>query len=76
MKTALEVAGLTDNFILTKHATERIRQRVGIESNEVATAWVSEQIAKASRKFKEGGNTHYVSDVIEIVTNEIGRAHV
>src|SRR5690625_2155178 len=69
MKTALEVAGLTDNFILTKHATERIRQRVGLESKEAATAWVREQIAKASRKSKEGGNTHYVSDVIEIVTN-------
>lgn len=69
MKTALEVAGLTDDYILTKHAEERIRQRVGIESAEVATAWVSEQIKKASRQFKESGNTHYVTDLIEIVTN-------
>ena len=69
MKTALEVAGLTDSFILTKHATERIRQRVGIESIEVATAWINEQIAKASRKYNEGTNTHFVSESIEVVTN-------
>lgn len=69
MKTALEAAGLVDEYILTAHAKDRIRQRIGIESVEVATAWASEQINKASRQFKEGGNTHFVTDVIEIVTN-------
>lgn len=55
-------------FKLTKHAIDRIRQRVGIESLEIATAWANDQIAKSARKFREKDNVHYVSD-FEIVTN-------
>lgn len=69
MKTALEVAGMASEYILSDHATERIRQRVGIESAEVATAWVSEQIKKATRKFNDGHKTHFISEAIEIVTD-------
>lgn len=57
------------SYELTAHAQERIRQRIGIESVEVATKWVSDHIAKASTTFADKGNTHYVTDVIEVVVN-------
>ena len=44
---------MTKSYILTSHAKERIRQRYGIESVQVATNWANDLIAKAQRKFSE-----------------------
>lgn len=55
-------------FALTKHAGEKVRQRVGIESLEVATAWVNEEIAKAGEYSQESSKRFaYITDAFKIV---------
>lgn len=52
---------------LSQHAKERIRQRTGIESESVATAWVREAIKTAKDSKPEGRKIHYITDQFEIV---------
>ncbi len=56
-------------YIITTHARQRIKERLGIESIEVASAWVAEQLRKASRSYKDEHRTNYVTDMYEIVTD-------
>ncbi|KMK75417.1 hypothetical protein [Alkalihalobacillus pseudalcaliphilus] len=61
---------MTKSYILTSHAKERIRQRYGIESVQVATNWANDLIAKAQRKFKRDGKTHYVVGGREFICDD------
>lgn len=49
-------------FTLTKHASDRIRQRIGIADTGAQTAWVNESIAKAGEINTVGNYTTYTSD--------------
>lgn len=69
MANALSNAGLTSTFVLSDHAKTRIRQRLGIESTEVATQWASDNIARATEKITRGSTTHYISDAFEIIAD-------
>jgi hypothetical protein len=64
MTDALVKAG---QFILTNHARERIRQRVGITSDSAAIAWVADQVKNAINVKHDGGKMHYLTDAFEIV---------
>lgn len=64
VRDAMENAG---QFILSMHAKERIRQRLGIDSDDSAVAWVKEAISKASDSFKSEHRTHYISGSFEII---------
>lgn len=57
------------NYVLTNHAAERIRQRIGIDSEEIATAWVVEHITKASKVIVEGNKKYHETGSYEIITD-------
>lgn len=64
---ALKQVGGALSYTLSGHAKERIRQRVGIESEEAATAWASEQIKTATKTWQKAERTHYDVGNFEIV---------
>lgn len=57
------------NLQLTKHAKERIRQRIGIDSVEVATSWIKEQLnrTKKTKKDTRNNSMRYINDLFEVV---------
>lgn len=65
---ALKSAG---RYILTDHAKERIRQRVGITSEEAAISWIASQVQVASSKKQVGNKTHYMTDIFEIILDGV-----
>ena len=58
-------------FVLSAHAKERIRQRVGINSTEAALAWVNESIATANETYLDGHKTHYLTDSYDITCDKL-----
>lgn len=56
-----------EDLYLTSHAKERIRQRLNIESDVVATTWVSDSIRSAKGVRSVDNKTHYETDSYEIV---------
>lgn len=55
-------------FVLTSHAKERIRIRVGIDALEAQITWVNEAIAKAGEVVTQGNkHTVYKTDAFEFV---------
>lgn len=61
---------MTSVYELSKHATERIRQRVGISSIEAATQWANELISKAAHTKRDGHKLHYITEHFEIVCDK------
>ncbi|MFD1453267.1 hypothetical protein [Oceanobacillus sojae] len=49
---------MTELYI-TKHAWERLRQRVGIESRDAGIAWVTAKLSEAEHKEIDGHQTKY-----------------
>jgi len=68
MADAFKKAG---EYVLTQHAKERIRQRVGITSEETAVAWVREMVEKAAEKRQEGDKTRYITDSFELILSGV-----
>lgn len=64
MAQAIQTAG---KYVLSSHAKERIRQRAGITSEEVAITWVAEQVKSAVSTKTDGEKVHYITDLFEIV---------
>lgn len=58
-------------FILTDHAKERIRQRIGITGNEAQVAWVNELITKSDDSYKQGNKKVYCTERFEVVCDGI-----
>lgn len=60
-------------FVLTAHAKERIRQRVGISATEAALAWVNEAIAASTEFFEDKGRKHhhFLTDTYDIVCDNL-----
>lgn len=56
-----------EELYLTSHAKERIRQRLNIESEIVATTWVADSIRSAKGVKSVDNKTHYITDSFEIV---------
>lgn len=67
MNTIANALAQTGQFILTDHARERIRQRVGIVADSAAIAWVAEQVRRATETKRDGSKTHYTTDLFEII---------
>ena len=59
------------NYVLTAHAKDRIRQRVGIVALEAQQAWVNELITKSTTAYPQGEKTVYKTDLFEIVCDGI-----
>jgi|SRR5690625_2786612 len=57
----------SEKWILTKHAKERIEQRLGIMSDDIALSWVSEAIKGTKTVEKEGDKNHYITDTFRII---------
>lgn len=68
MKDALKRVG---SYVLTDHAKDRIRQRIGILSEEAQLAWVETQVKKASHRKQDGHKTHYTVGSFEIVCDGV-----
>lgn len=64
MTNALQTAG---KYVLTDHAKERIRQRIGITAEDAAVAWIKESISNAIKTKDNGRKTHYFSEMYEII---------
>lgn len=63
---ALRGAGVT--LGLSSHASDRIRQRVGITSAEVGAAWASDKVRNAIKSWNKNGQIHYdVGDYVIVV---------
>lgn len=54
-------------YYLTEHAKERTRQRIGLTSEDSASAWVNSEIERSIRTEYNGNKTHYFTDTFEIV---------
>lgn len=68
MGDALKRAG---SYVLTDHAKDRIRQRIGILSEDAQLAWVETQVKKASHRKQDGHKTHYTAGSFEIVCDGV-----
>lgn len=68
MADALKSAG---KYVLTDHAKERIRQRVGITSEDAAVTWIDMQVRSASSSRRDGNKMHYITDIFEIITEGV-----
>lgn len=58
-------------FMLSKHAKERIRQRIGIASEQSALAWVQDAVRTAKGTRVSGHQTHYLTDAFEIICDGV-----
>ncbi|MEK4178520.1 hypothetical protein NSQ61_02840 [Aeribacillus sp. FSL K6-1121] len=71
MKTLGDAMKQVGLLVLTDHAKERIRQRVGIISESVAVSWVSDVISQATETKRDGNKTHYITDTFEIICDGV-----
>lgn len=71
MAEALKGAGKAVEYMVSSHAMERIRQRVGITTQDAARAWVAEQVRKSTHTKNDKHKTHYVTELFEIVCDGI-----
>jgi hypothetical protein len=55
------------NYYITSHAKERLRQRFGIESIDVAQQWINEKMSKAVHHRNDGIKKVYQVADIEII---------
>lgn len=64
ISNALKTAG---KYVLSDHAMQRIRQRVGLTSVDSAAAWVKAEVSKAMNTEQHDHKTHYFTDAFEII---------
>lgn len=68
MKTELaEAFKEAGKYILSDHAKERIRQRIGLTTDESSIAWVRNTINNAYQSKQDGHKTHYVTEAYEVI---------
>lgn len=67
MKLMTEALVKAGQFILTNHARDRIRQRVGITTDSAALAWIADQIKNATSEHTDGNKIHYLTESFEII---------
>lgn len=67
MNTVGEAFRTAGKYFLTDHAKERIRQRLGISSEDGALSWVRTQIENANNVENVKGQAHYLADKFVIV---------
>lgn len=63
----MKVSEKLGTYILSDHARERIRQRLGITAETAAISWVKRAVQNSSSTKIDGNKTHYFTDVFEII---------
>lgn len=71
MKSAVDALKRASQYVLSDHAKERIRQRIGLTSAESAVAWVKSEISNADKTKTDGNKTHYITDSFEIICDGV-----